>query len=214
MTLSLPVPINRMYFPKLQRMLDIPVLYLAYRTIVGGRRATSIYVNEYVRPKCQDRILDIGCGPAETVEHFSDVEYIGFDNNPAYIELAKKRYGDQGHFFCGQIDQVALEEFGAFDLVLAVGVLHHLDDSESLSLLKLAYRALKEGGRLITYDGCYVEGQSKIAQFIISKDRGRFVRNKEEYFNLVCQVFKNVKPELREDLLRIPYTHLIMECCK
>ena len=99
-------------------------------------------------------------------------------------------------------------------MVLAVGVLHHLDDSESISLLKLAYTALKEGGRLVTYDGCYVEGQSKMAQFIISQDRGRYIRKKGEYYNLACQVFKNVKQDLRHDLLRIPYTHLIMECCK
>jgi len=203
-----------MYFPSLKRLLDIPLLYLTYRTMVGGKKATAIYVNEYVRPKRRDRILDVGCGPAETVKHFSDVEYIGFDNNPAYIELAKRRFGDQGHFFCGKIDQVRLKEFGTFDLVLAVGVLHHLDDSESLSLLKLAYTALKEGGRLVTYDGCFVEGQSRIAQFIISQDRGRFVRSKNEYLNLACQVFANVKQELREDLLRIPYTHLIMECRK
>jgi len=182
--------------------------------MVGGQKATSIYVNEYVRPKSRDRILDIGCGPAETVKYFSDVEYIGFDHNPAYIEIAKRRFGNQGHFFCGKIDRVTLEEFGAFDLVLAVGVLHHLDDIASLSLFKLAYKVLKEGGRLVTYDGCFVEGQSGIAQFIISQDRGRFVRNKGEYLNLACQVFKNVKHELREDLLRIPYTHLIMECRK
>ena len=203
-----------MYFPSLKRLLDIPLLYLTYRTMVGGKKATAIYVNEYVRPKKRDRILDVGCGPAETVKYFSDVEYIGFDNNPAYIELAKRRFGDQGHFFCGKIDQVRLKEFGTFDLVLAVGVLHHLDDSESLSLLKLAYTALKEGGRLVTYDGCFVQGQSRIAQFIISQDRGRFVRSKDEYLNLACQVFANVKQELREDLLRIPYTHLIMECRK
>lgn len=203
-----------MYFPSLKRLLDIPLLYLTYRTMVGGKKATAIYVNEYVRPKRRDRILDVGCGPAETVKYFSDVEYIGFDNNPAYIELAKRRFGDQGHFFCGKIDQVRLKEFGTFDLVLAVGVLHHLDDSESLSLLKLAYTALKEGGRLVTYDGCFVQGQSRIAQFIISQDRGRFVRSKNEYLNLACQVFANVKQELREDLLRIPYTHLIMECRK
>ena len=66
-----------MYFPKLKRLLDIPILYLAYRSMVGGQKATSIYVNEYVRPKRRDRILDIGCGPAETVKYFSDVEYIG-----------------------------------------------------------------------------------------------------------------------------------------
>ena len=203
-----------MCFHKLKRILDFPILYLTYRTIVGGQRATSIYVNEYVKPKNRDRVLDIGCGPAETIEHFSDVEYIGFDSNPAYIELAKKRFGGQGHFFCGTVDKVSLKEFAAFDLVLAVGVLHHLDDSNALSLLELAHTALKEGGRLVTYDGCYVESQSKIAKFIISQDRGRYVRTKDEYFNLASQIFSNVKQELREDLLRIPYTHLIMECRK
>ena len=59
-----------MRFTKLKRILDIPILYLAYKKVVGGQRASSIYVNEYVRPKNQDRVLDIGCGPAETVEHF------------------------------------------------------------------------------------------------------------------------------------------------
>lgn len=203
-----------MNFPSLTRILDVPILYLTYRAMVGGQRATSIYVNDYVRPKGGDRVLDIGCGPAETVEHFSDVEYIGFDSNPAYIEMAKRRFGDRGHFFCGTVDQVTLKEFDAFDLVLAVGVLHHLNDEESLSLLNLAYSALKKGGRLVTYDGCYVEGQSKIAQFIISQDRGRFVRTQDEYFNLASQVFANVDAGLREDLLRVPYTHLIMECTK
>ena len=203
-----------MYFPKLKKILDIPILYLTYKTIIGGQRATSIYVNEYVRPKNRDRVLDVGCGPAETVEYFSDVYYVGFDSNPDYIELAKNRFGNQGHFFCRGLDKINLKEFDAFDLVLAAGVLHHLDDSEVLSLLELAYVALKDGGRLVTYDGCYISGQSKIAKFFISQDRGRFVRTKEEYYNLASQIFSNVKQELREDLLRIPYTHLIMECCK
>ena len=203
-----------MFFHKLKRILNFPLLYLTYRAIVGGKRATSIYVNEYVRPKNRDRVLDIGCGPAETVEHFSDVEYIGFDNNPDYIDLAKKRFGGQGHFFCGTVDKINLKEFDSFDLVLAVGVLHHLDDSDALALFELAHTALKEGGRFVTYDGCYIEGQSKIAKFIISQDRGRFVRTKHEYSNLASQIFSNVQQELREDLLRIPYTHLIMECRK
>ena len=93
-------------------------------------------------------------------------------------------------------------------------MLHHLDDSDALALFELAHTALKEGGRFVTYDGCYIEGQSKIAKFIISQDRGRFVRTKDEYCNLASQIFSNVKQELREDLLRIPYTHLIMECRK
>lgn len=203
-----------MRFTKLKRILDIPILYLAYKKVVGGQRASSIYVNEYVRPKNQDRVLDIGCGPAETVEHFSDVEYIGFDNNPAYIELAKRKFGDQGHFFCDSIDQVNLENFDAFDLVLVVGLLHHLDDQACITALDLAYSALKNGGRLISLDGCFVDGQSKAAKFFISNDRGLFMRNKNDYKRLVAKVFSSVDVSLRHDLLRIPYTHLIMECTK
>ena len=203
-----------MRFPKLKGILDTPILYLAYRTIVGGQRSTSIYVNEYVRPKTQDKVLDIGCGTGETIEHFSDVEYIGFDNNPAYIELAKKRFSDQGHFFCSRIDQVNLENFDPFDLVLVVGVLHHLDDQECIKALELAYSALKKGGRLISLDGCFVEEQSKAAKFIISKDRGLFMREKLEYQQLAAKVFSGVDVSLRHDLLKIPYTHLIMECTK
>ena len=106
-----------MQIPDLKRLLDTPLLYLAYRSLVGGRKATSTFVKEYVRPKSRDKVLDIGCGPADTIEHFSDVEYIGFDNSPAYIDLAKKRYGDRGHFFCETVNQANLEKFEPFDLV-------------------------------------------------------------------------------------------------
>ena len=182
--------------------------------MVGGKRVTSTFVEEYVRPKNGDKILDIGCGPADTVEYFSNVEYIGFDSNPAYIETAKRRFCEQGRFFCGTVDEVTIDELDAFDLVLAVGIFHHLDDQEFVALLELAYSALKKGGRLISLDGCYVEGQSRIAQFIISKDRGLFMRNRDEYCRLASKVFSQVDASLRHDLLRIPYTHLIMECTK
>lgn len=40
-----------------------------------------------------------------------------------------------------------------FDIVLVVGVLHHLDDTEALQLCQLAQAGLKSGGTLITLDG-------------------------------------------------------------
>ncbi len=203
-----------MQFPNLTQILNFPYLYLAYRGLVGGKRATSTFVREYVRFKSRDRILDIGCGPGEALEYFSNVEYIGFDSNLAYINLAKKKYGENAHFFCGMIDKITLESFDKFDLVMAVGVLHHLNDNQSLALLKLAFNALKRGGRLITFDGCFVAGQSRIARFIISNDRGQFVRTQDGYANLASKVFSRVEVSLRDDLLRIPYNHIILECIK
>ncbi|RKZ72106.1 MAG: hypothetical protein DRQ57_17815, partial [Gammaproteobacteria bacterium] len=49
--------------------------------------------------------------------------------------------------------------------------MHHLDDAETLQLFKIAHAALKNGGRLITMDGVFMEKQSPIARWIISKDR-------------------------------------------
>jgi len=53
---------------------------------------------------------------------------------------------------------------------------HHLDDAEATKLFDLARSVLRPAGRLITFDGCYVPGQSPAARWILSRDRGQFVR--------------------------------------
>ncbi len=41
---------------------------------------------------------------------------------------------------------------------------------------RLARAALRPGGRLVTADGCYLDGQSRIARLLLKMDRGRHVR--------------------------------------
>jgi hypothetical protein len=43
-------------------------------------------------------------------------------------------------------------------------------------------------------------------------DRGRYVRTREAYLALARPSFRGVKAFLRQDLLLIPYTHIILEC--
>ena len=107
-----------------------------------------------------------------------------------------------------------ITEQSQFDLVLAVGVLHHLNDAEALQLCKLAEAALKPGGRFITFDGCYLSGQSPIAHYLLTRDRGQNVRDQEGYTKLVSQVLTKNVVSIRHDLLRIPYTHIILECTR
>ncbi len=104
------------------------------------------------------------------------------------------------------------ENNGKFDIVIAQGLLHHLDDDEVMRLLRTAKALLIPGGRLITIDGCYVTGQSKIARFMLSMDRGQNVRTTEAYKALTTGIFQEVHSTIRHDMLQLPYTHIIMEC--
>ncbi|HYY30194.1 MAG TPA: class I SAM-dependent methyltransferase [Chthoniobacterales bacterium] len=196
----------------LYSLLTLPTFYRLFDSFVRGD-SWRVYISEYVRPVPGEKVLDIGCGPGDILENLPDVDYLGFDINPKYVEAAQKRYGIRGRFFCGDVGLTAIDqEAGSFDLVLATGVLHHLDDDRAVSLFKLARRALKPGGRLVTYDGCFVAGQPRLARFVVSRDRGQYVRKSAEYVKLAVQVFPQVKPFVRHDLLRIPYSHVILQC--
>ncbi len=198
----------------IRSVLSIPAIYSLFKLIIGGSSSRTTLVREYVRPKCGDRILDIGCGPGDTLPYLPDVKYVGFDASQEYIKAAQTRYGVRATFICEQVSTTTLKEPSSFDIVLAIGILHHLDDAEALQLFHLAQAALKPGGRLITFDGVFVEKQSPFARYIISRDRGQNVRTKEGYLAIASQVFSNIAVTIRHDLLRIPYTHLILECTR
>jgi SAM-dependent methyltransferase len=193
-------------------ILSVPAVYRLFTRIIAGD-VWRVYLAEYVKPVAAEKVLDIGCGPADILSYLPDVDYTGLDISREYIAAAKRRFGGRGRFWCGDVGLAALErEQGTFSLVMATGVLHHLDDERTSRLYELARLALRPHGRLITYDGCYVPEQSRIARWLLSHDRGEFVRTREAYLRLASVCFPKVEAHLRHDLLRIPYTHLITRC--
>jgi SAM-dependent methyltransferase len=197
---------------KLSAILSFPASYRLFSKLVGGN-VWRTHLADHVKPVAGEKILDIGCGPADILSYLPESDYTGFDISPEYIASAQKRFAGRGRFYCQGIGLATVEqEQSSFDLVLATGVLHHLDDETAGELFKLARLALRPGGRLITYDGCYVANQSKIARWLLDHDRGKHVRTQAEYVRLASTHFHQVESHLRHDLLRVPYTHLIMRC--
>ena len=195
-----------------RRLLSLPAAYRLFSSLVGGHRSRTECVTRYIRPRVSDRVLDCGCGPGNLCEYLPDVDYVGIDIDARYIAEARSRFGDRATFLLGPLGVETMTEEAHYDLVLAWGVLHHLDDDQVGEFLSLARRGLKSTGRLVTLDPCYTDGQSRVARYLLDKDRGQHVRSLEEWRALVTPTFPSAVFHLRHDLLRIPYTHLIMEC--
>ncbi|MGA2243751.1 MAG: class I SAM-dependent methyltransferase [Verrucomicrobiota bacterium] len=198
---------------KLSPCLSLPAAYRLFQSMVARKSAWQTYLAEYVKPPPGAKILDVGCGPADILDYLPAASYTGLDISPDYIRSAAKRFGSKGRFCCADVGLATVAgEHGTFDLVLATGVVHHLDDQQAAKLFELARLALHSTGRLVTLDGCYVPQQSRIARWLLANDRGKFVRTQEEYLRLASECFSNIESHLRHDRLRIPYTHLIMSC--
>ena len=197
----------------LRAILSASVAYDLFQGLVGAEALRKTIVTDYLTVGPHRRILDIGCGTAAILEHLpKDVEYLGFDASEAYIRTARRRFRDRGAFFTQLVTEASLEGLPGFDLVMAIGMVHHLDDSEADHLFALAARALTPEGRLCTVDPCLASPQSPIARAIIHRDRGRHVRELEGYRGLARRHFDRVEASIRHDLLRIPYTHALLTC--
>lgn len=196
----------------IKRILAVPAIYRYFRNFAGNDNVRQRYSDEFIRAGVGARVLDIGCGTGDILKFLPAVDYTGFDISPDYIESAKRKFGDRGRFFCEPVGSSVNVPESSFDVVLAHGVLHHLDDDEVMSLFSIAHRSLKPGGRLVTFDGCFTEDQSYLARFFVSRDRGQFVRNREAYEDLARRTFRHVNVTILNDQIRIPYTHIVMEC--
>jgi cyclopropane fatty-acyl-phospholipid synthase-like methyltransferase len=197
----------------LRKMLSTARYYDLSQTIVGAEEQRAIFVRDHLRPTDGARILDIGCGTCAILSHLpSSVEYIGVDSSPSYIEAARNRYGNRGRFECAVVSEDVAAEFGRFDIVVALGLIHHLDDSRADELFAVARKLLIPPGRFVSLDACYVDGQSPIARWLMSWDRGQNVRDVAGYQSLARARFSNVKATVRHNLLRVPSSHLILEC--
>ena len=102
------------------------------------------------------RVVDVGCGTGHTVialaRQFPDVEFTGIDLVEQAVLAARNRVADEGlcnvRFVRADLAQ-PVEHVGRFDVVLCLGVLHHLPD---LRLgFKHASSLLSQDGRIVLW---------------------------------------------------------------
>lgn len=199
-------------------VLTKPWVFNLFDYLIWKKKRVPELVYNYVRPYPGCRILDIGCGTASVLGYLPQTisAYDGFDMNPHYIDYARKHWRSRINctFTCRSVNNDPLTGSNQYDIVLALRILHHLSDPEAKMLIKTAHRALKPEGVMITLDNTYIPEQSKIARWLISKDRGKAVRTTEGYAALAADYFDSIRSEIIHDAFVIPYTIVIMRWMK
>jgi ubiquinone/menaquinone biosynthesis C-methylase UbiE len=193
-------------------MLCFGSIYNFINKILGSKKATLIFVNEYIKPKMGDEILDFGCGTSSLLSYLKDVKdltYVGIDPNSHYIKksLINFSFFKNAQFYVGSIE--VMDSINKkFDIIVLSAVLHHVSTEHWSSILEKLYSKLKPGGRIVLLDNVFHSNQNFISKLLISLDRGKSVVNISRYLKLVSGNYI-IDYDLRLDLLNFPYSHLI-----
>ena len=192
-----------------KNLLARPEIFDFYQSLIGANSAKRVFIEQWVCPDSGDRVLDIGCGTGAVVPFLPDGLHItAIDISEAYIAAARARHGSRASFRVGDAADPAIDLGGGFDVAYAFGVLHHLPDGLAVHLVAGALQRLRPGGRFISIDPTLIAGQSWLSRFLVTNDRGQFIRSPDQLHSL----FGSYEPkiEVRTDLLRIPFAQALM----
>lgn len=194
----------------IRSVLSLAPVYRLAQSLIGADRFRRVIADDVLALADGDRMLDLGCGTADILEYLPDIDYLGFDPSDRYVDAAVARFGHRGTFVTS-LDSIPEDVLADRTIVTAIGVFHHMDDDTVHESLDLATRALRPGGRFISVDPTFTDDQHRVARALISRDRGQHVRTPAETEALIAEHFASHDVSVRHDLLRTPYTHVIVQ---
>ena len=201
---------------KIAKIFDNANLYKLFQFGVSRSGTAEIIRDEILKPKNVNNVLDFGCGIGYHANEFIKSSYLGIEPLQSCVDKANIMFSRKGaEFIVG--DHVALRSIpdSSYDLVMAIGVLHHIDDLIFHEFVEESLRVLKPGGRLTTFDPVLHDQQSLFSRWVVRRDRGQWVRNEREYLTVISTYYgQDVNSKIYSKLLRIPYDHIAIEAIK
>ncbi len=194
----------------MKRFLDIPKIFIFYQNLVGDKKYKKYITKNFLKIKDGDSILDLGCGPASLIPFLpGNIKYVGIDKSIEYINYASNKYKNH-KFICSNSFDLKEGLENKFDIIISDALFMSLSNEEAHKTLSLITSLLKEDGTFFFMDGCYVENGAKIANWFLSKERGKNTRSENEYKNLLSKYFKNIEIKTNSKLYNIPHTKIMI----
>jgi len=167
------------------KLAENPKLFIFLRKILEFNFITEkkIVKDELDKINYNDRVLDLGCGTGEFSVFFKDYSYTGIDIESNYIDFAKNNY--TGKFEIMDASKMSFPD-DFFDLIIVLGVFHHISDEICLKIFKEMKRVVKRNGRILIMEDLDPESRIDMLGNLLRKlDKGDFIRKEKEYVNLI-----------------------------
>ena len=193
-------------------LLDLPFVYKSVQFLLRKLNTNSRMFDEFFIFDENALVLDCGCGPCHYRKYIKSKKYIGLDMNKKHIEIAKQKYPND-KFIVQDLSKFIDTKIENFDVVLMIGILHHLPDRVCSQIFENIYSSLSHNGVIYSIDPVYINNQRVVAKYLASRDKGNHVRNPDSYKNLVGSKFK-IESSVISNLLRVPYDHFFMKIKK
>lgn len=201
---------------KLAAVFDNTQLYKLFQFSVIKAGTSEIIRNEVLMPVGVENVLDFGCGIGYHSVVFPNSQFLGIEPLESCVKKAQRLFRSSNvSFVLGDHQKLKEIPDSSYHLIIAIGVLRHIDDSTFLSFMKEGYRILKPNGRITTFDPVIHPTQTRISKWVVLRDRGSFVRTEVGYKTIIEEEFADeTESQIYTNLLRIPYDHIRFHCIK
>lgn len=192
-------------FNYIATLLRVPFMYRLSQLLFGGRSIKKHVFNNYWSSYPGMRILDVGCGPAQDRDLLGvDVFWTGLETSEQYVRSVNRSLRRNDSIFQGDVSTLLDLKITSFDVVLLSGVLHHLNDDLVKTLLSDCTKVLVPNGKIFMIDPVRMPGTSKLEEYLINSDRGKFVRSNKEYDQLIPHAFSQKSIEVVNNVGFLP----------
>jgi SAM-dependent methyltransferase len=206
MILSFDIP------DKLKKVLEIPLLYNCFQYGTGYYKFMVQKVSDTLDEINPTSIIDLGCGPGMLLQkRIIKNNYLGIDISSKYTTQAKmnaKKLPIQSLFETKEVEKVNYGKYSDFlgggPVFLALGLFHHLPNEE-LKLLLDQIKKTQSNAQILSIDPVFIDDQDFVSKYIVSQDRGKFVRHKNDLVEILLRdSFKPKKLEVSKEFTRLP----------
>lgn len=179
-----------------------------YRVIQNILLKKSFYedlIRILINYKKFTNIVEIGCADGLILSKIDkNIKYFGYEIDNNYIIKLKNKYLNNKNysFYNNSIENINFYNFDSKNtLIVLIGVFHHIPDSAVHSFLNKT-----KNFAVYAVDAVRLEDQNLLTKILLNNDKGKFIRNFEEYRNLLNDYEFLLA---RNKYLRFSYDHLI-----